>query len=452
MSNLIKKNIKIAIGTLGCRLNKFESDSIATDFINGGYELVSITEKADIYIINTCTVTNKSDAKSRNLIRKVNRINPQALIIVTGCYVDTDLKDIRKIEGVDCLIANNNKSKLYEIVNYSLNKNKLYNPNLVRNKDNNKLIIDNSYLEKFKGNNFDYTYAYKGMHSRSFIKIQDGCNMMCTYCKVPYARGKAISRPFNDILDNITFLYHQGFKEFVLTGINIIHYNYNTKTLEDLISAIYCIEGGFRIRLSSCEPHKISDKLIDLFKNKKMGQHIHIPLQSGSDRILKAMARKYDTNYYTKLIDKIRKNIPNINITTDIMVGFPGEKEEDFNNNVKIIKRCKFTHVHTFKYSKRNGTPAANMPEQVPEINKTIWSKKIRELSKKQNQEYQKKQIGKLFKVLVEDNKKNDYATGFTDNYIKVEIPNCYTSKLEFIIVKIKEVCKNKVIAETQKY
>ncbi|MFW5799822.1 MAG: tRNA (N(6)-L-threonylcarbamoyladenosine(37)-C(2))-methylthiotransferase MtaB [Spirochaetota bacterium] len=377
---------KIAIGTLGCRLNKFESDSIETDLKNKGYEIVNINEYADAYIINTCTVTNKSDAKSRNMIRKAHRLNPDSILIVAGCYADTDRKKLEEIEGISYIIGNKKKAGICKIIEESFN-----------NKDNKR---DNTnLLNRIKEDSFNYTTATKGKHTRSFIKIQDGCNVGCTYCKIPLARGEARSRSYEDILFNIKSLYEKGFKEFILTGINIGYYNYEDKELYELIKAIYEIKGDFRIRLSSIEPDKLNDSILDCFNNEKMGQHLHIPLQSGSDKILKLMGRKYTTNEYIKLIDKIKTKYPNINISTDIIIGFPGETEEDFRKNIDIIKRCKFSHIHTFKYSKRNDTPAASMPLQVEEYIKSQRSKIIRDLSTKLNNEYKENQLGRSYKV-----------------------------------------------------
>ncbi len=428
---------KIAIGTLGCRLNQFESDSIATDFRNAGYDIVSINEYADVYIINTCTVTNKSDAKSRNMIRKAHKTNPEAILIVTGCYADTNRKDITRIKGVDYIIGNKRKSNVYHIIDRMLNEG---------SKQNSAKPDIDSYPET----SFDYTSATKGTHTRSFVKIQDGCDVKCTYCKIPYARGKPISKPSKEIINDIKTLYENGYREFILTGINIIYYKDRSRTLSGLLKELYKIDGDFRIRLSSVEPDKITDELLDVLSHQKMGQHLHIPLQSGSDRILQAMGRRYNTDYYINLIKQINKYYPNLNITTDIIIGFPGESETDFDKTYNVIKECGFSHVHTFKYSKRSGTPASEMRGQVDEKVKNHRSKMIRTLSNKQNMNFRLSQIGKRSKVLVETITKDSYGKGFTENYIKVIVPIDNKNNIrkgEFTEVRINKVFEDSTLA-----
>jgi threonylcarbamoyladenosine tRNA methylthiotransferase MtaB len=435
--NMTNNRKKIAIGTLGCRLNQFESDSLATDFRNAGYDIVSINEYADVYIINTCTVTNKSDAKSRNMIRKAHKTNPEAILIVTGCYADTNKKDIARIKGVDYIIGNKRKSKVYQLIDRMLNERSIQNS-------------AKSNIESYPETSFDYTSATKGTHTRSFVKIQDGCDVKCTYCKIPYARGKPISKPSNAVINDIKTLYENGYREFILTGINIIYYNDRSMTLSGLLKVLYKIDGDFRIRLSSVEPDKITDDLLDVLSHQKMGQHLHIPLQSGSDRILQAMGRRYNVDYYVNLINRIKKQYPNLNITTDIIIGFPGESESDFDKTYNVVKECGFSHVHTFKYSKRSGTPASEMPGQVDEKAKNHRSKMIRTLSNKQNINFRLSQIGRRSKVLIETISKDGYGKGFTDNYIKVMIPINNKSSIqqgEFVEVRLDNVIENSTLA-----
>ncbi len=435
MNNTVKR---IAIGTLGCRLNQYESDSIATDFRNAGYDVVSIKEIADVYIINTCTVTNKSDAKSRNMIRKARRTNPDALLFVIGCYADTNRKDIDDIEGVDFVIGNKRKSKIFDIV-LSIFRNNL---------QDSYQQID---IKSFPENSFNYSTATKGSHTRSFVKIQDGCDVKCSYCKIPYARGKPVSKPVNEITKDIKILYDNGYREFILTGINIIYYNDRGKCLSDLLQDIYSIKGDFRIRLSSLEPDKITDRLLDILSYEKMGKHLHIPLQSGSNKILEAMRRRYNIKYYVNLIEKIKNRYPDLNITTDLIIGFPDETDEDFNQTVKIIKECNFSHIHTFKYSKRTGTPASIMPNQINEKIKTERSVIIRNISKYQNFKFRESQIGRKSKILIENISKEGFGNGFTDNYIKSIIPECNKNSIQqgrFINTKIIKVNQNNTIAK----
>lgn len=435
-----RQHKKIAIGTLGCRLNAFESDSIATDFKTAGYEIVSIKEKADVYIINTCTVTNKSDSKSRNLIRKTYKQNPNALIIVTGCYAETNAEDIEQIEGVDYVIGNKKKASIFKLVDEIFSREELesYSPSDIPNsKDHiNKPAIN--IIKDLQEDNFNYTTASKGKHTRSFLKIQDGCDRKCSYCKIPIARGEPCSRPFEDIISDIDNLYNNhSYNEFILTGINIAYYNHNGCNLKKLLEAVFNIKGDFRVRLSSIEPDVITEDFITVFDNPKLCKHLHIPLQNGSDHILKLMGRKYNIDEYVKIVDMVRSHYPNMNITTDIMVGFPGENDDDFENTLNVIHRCEFSHIHTFKYSRRKGTPASVMSNQVSEKTKTTRAEMVRNLSAQYHKKYIEQQIGKDFTVLMEKIDKNNLGIGFTDNYIKVFIENYLSSLNIFINVRI---------------
>jgi threonylcarbamoyladenosine tRNA methylthiotransferase MtaB len=305
-------------------------------------------------------------------------------------------------------------------------------------------------IKSYPEDSFNYSTAIKGSHTRSFVKIQDGCDVKCSYCKIPYARGKPISRPINEISKDIKILYNNGYREFILTGINIIYYNDAGKSLSDLLQILYNINGDIRIRLSSVEPDRITDKLLDTISHEKMGKHLHIPLQSGSDKILKLMRRRYNIKYYVNLINRIRKRYPNLNITTDLIIGFPGETTDDFIKTIEIVKECNFSHIHTFKYSKRTGTPASMMPNQINEEIKTERSNIIRNISKQQNYKFRKSQIGRESKILIEKISKEGFGTGFTNNYIRATIPDCKKNLIQqgkFILTKIKEVNHEYTIA-----
>ncbi len=395
--------IKIAIATLGCKLNQYESDSLISQFQKNGYEIVSFNESADVYIVNTCTVTNKSDAKSRNIMNRVNRTNPSGKLFVTGCYAETDREFLEQIDGVDYVIGNEKKSQIYQIVS-------------------NVLINDTFDISCIDNNRFNYEIAESTFHTRSFLKIQDGCNEMCSYCKIPLARGSAESRPVNDILDNIQKLISIGFKEIILTGINIGDYSYENNNLDNLLDKILQINQDFRIHLSSLEPKKITPHIIKLLSDPKICHHIHIPLQSGSDSILNQMARHYSREDYYNIVNHIRNQHPFINITTDVMVGFPGETEKDFLDTYNLINDLKITHSHTFKYSPRNGTPASNLRDQVPEIIKSERSQQIRLLSENLTYEYHKTILGKEDQLLIEKNLDEDTCIGYGKYYTRLHL------------------------------
>ncbi len=395
-------NKTIGFSTLGCRLNQFESDSLISDFIKNGYKVVSVNNKADAYIINTCTVTNKSDSKSRGIINKVNRLNPSALVFVTGCYAETNKDIVKNIDGVDYVIGNKAKYSLFKVVDKFLSNE----------------LVD---INKIKPSLFDYNIAKDTLHTRSFIKIQDGCNENCSYCKIPIARGRAESRSTEDIIYSIKKLIDFGYKEVILTGINIGDYYNEGNDLAMLLKKVLDIPGNFRIHLSSLEPNKISHNLIDLFIHPKMCFHIHIPLQSGCDRILRLMGRGYKRDYFAGVINLIRKKHPLINITTDVMVGFPGEKENEFLETLSFLEELNLTHIHTFKFSSRKGTLAESMSNQVDGGVKSNRSLLVRELSTRLSILYLKGFLFKPLRVLVEKQSLDGFFSGYSDNYIRVK-------------------------------
>ncbi len=423
------KKIKIALGTLGCKLNKFESDSLISDFIDHNYEIVSFHEKADVYIVNTCTVTNKSDAKSRNIINRVKKLNSRALLFVTGCYAETDRLVIETMPGVDYVIGNDKKYDLFNIVH--------------------KILKKQSFnIDDIQEDRFHYKPAKNTLHTRSFLKIQDGCNQHCSYCKIPIARGKAQSRPVNDIIDTIQDLLQFGYKEIILTGINIGDYQYQHQNLTDIINLIINLSGDFRIHLSSIEPNQITPQLIDVLSHRKICRHLHIPLQSGNNRILQLMRRNYTREDYKDIIRQIRQSNSSINISTDVMVGFPGENEEEFKQTYQLIKELELTHTHTFKYSIREGTPAATMKEQIHEKIKSARSKKIRQLSEELNQLYRKKFLNTKVRVLTEKEIGKYLYTGYTDHYIRVQFENTTAIIGDFREILIQDVSNEVVVAK----
>jgi threonylcarbamoyladenosine tRNA methylthiotransferase MtaB len=402
-------NRRVAFKTLGCRLNQSETDSLVSEFHHAGYRIVEFSDTADVYIINTCTVTNQSDKKSRNFISQVNRKKNNCMVVITGCMVNNYRDMLKNIPESVYYIENNLKSSIFPIVDAHF-----------RGK--------NIQIEKFHPDVFGFGFADTTFHTRSMIKIQDGCDHFCTFCIVPFVRGRAVSRPASDILKNIRKVIDSGFHEIVITGVNIGRYKYEDTDFEDLIEKILFIPGDFRIRISSIEPYGFGDKLIRLFSHPKLMPHLHLCMQSGSDRILRKMRRAHTSLDFLSIIDKIRSNYSDFNFTTDIIVGFPGETEEDFEATFKAAREIGFSHIHTFKYSRRKGTLAERMPDQIPEKVKNERSEIIRNISDVNKRQYRKSLIGKTQNVLVEKiNGKS--GRGYGELYVPVEFSHPQISR-----------------------
>lgn len=416
--------MKFYIYTLGCKVNSYESRIMTEDLINAGY----VEEKdnnipADIYIINTCSVTNTADSKSLKLIRQAIKKNKDAIIVVCGCLAQVKPETVN-IEGVDIVIGNKNKSKVSEYINeYVKNKNKktdIYD-------------ISNVEFETMKLNNFDKT--------RAFIKIQDGCNNFCAYCIIPYTRGSVRSKPREDILNEIDHLTLNGHKEIVLTGIHTGNYGneFDNYDFADLLNEIVKIKKLSRIRISSIEITELNDRVLEIIKNNNvLVDHLHIPLQSGSDEILKLMNRKYDTKYFIEKINKIRKIRPNISITTDVIVGFPNETDKNFNETIETIKKVDFSKLHVFPYSKREGTKAATMEGQIKEEVKKQRVMELLKLSKELENKYMNKFIGKTL-TFIPEVYKDGYLIGHTGNYLLIKLKGCEELLHKEVSVKLME-------------
>lgn len=399
-------NKTIAFKTLGCRLNQYETEALASQFKKNGFKIVDFENAADVYIINSCTVTNQSDKKSRHISEQAYRTNKNALQIVTGCMSPNQKSLLQGKGHVNYLIDNDKKSSLYQLVDAHV-KGEILAP------------------ENLKKDNFAYAPTEKVFRTRSFVKIQDGCDNFCTFCIIPFVRGRAISRPVDDIVRNVKESIEAGYKEIILTGVNIGRYQHQEINFESLLEKVVAIPGDFRIRISSLEPDGLTDKFPDLMKHPKIAPHLHLCLQSGSDRILLKMKRMYGLKSYKKLIHQLRDAVPDINLTTDIMVGFPDETEKDFQASADIVKELGFSHVHTFKYSRREGTRADRMPEQIPEKVKNERSKFIRALSEENKERYFLQMTGQTQRVLIEKvNKEDNTARGYGENYIPVLVEN----------------------------
>ena len=402
----------VAFYTLGCKVNQYETNAMEQQFIQNNYKIVDNTEKADIYVINTCTVTNMADRKSRQMLRRVKEINQSAVIVVCGCYAQVAKTELEQIPEVDIILGINEKNKIVQIVEeYLASKN-----NIIE-------VADVSKQKEFLDFG-DVTYTEK---NRAVIKVQDGCNMFCSYCLIPYARGRIRSRKIENVVSEIEKIAKQGIKEVVITGIHVASYgkdfeNENIRLI-NLLEEINKIEGIERIRLSSLEPTIVDEEFAQrLSKLEKICDHFHLSLQSGCDATLKRMNRKYTTARYKEATEILRKFYPNANFTTDVIVGFPGETDEEFNQTYKFLKEIEFYKMHIFKYSPRKGTVAEKLPNQVDGNIKEERSKKLIELSNNMQKEKNSQYIGKTVKVLFEEYE-NGYYKGHTTNYMVVKVP-----------------------------
>lgn len=397
--------MKFYIYTLGCKVNTYESNVIRDNLINNGYIESNDKDCADIYIINTCTVTNTSDNKSLKMIRHVIKNNKDSIIIVMGCMAQVN-PDLLDDLDVSIIIGNKYKSKVVELIDeYKKNKKKI-----IKVED-----IEDAKFETMCLNNFNKT--------RAFVKIEDGCENYCTYCIIPFARGKVRSKDPKLVIKEVNNLINNGHKEIVLTGIHTGHYgsdldNYNfAKLLKELVN----IKGLERLRISSIEINEITDEVLEVFKNSSiLVDHIHIPMQSGSNKILKLMNRKYDKEYFIERINKIRSIRPNISITTDIIVGFPGETEELFNETINTVKNIKFSKIHVFPFSLRKGTKAEELPNHLNNSVKKDRVRKLIKISEELENEYMNKFIGKSL-TFIPEMYKNGYLIGHTGNYLQVK-------------------------------
>ena len=409
------------IYTLGCKVNSYESNYMKELLINNGYK-EGCEDNSDIYIINTCSVTNTADNKSLKVIRGTINKHKDSIIIVVGCLPQVRYDDVYKIDGVSIVLGNKNKSKLIEeIDNYKKN-----------GKTNRLFDVSKTEFENMKLNNFDKT--------RAFVKIQDGCNNFCSYCIIPYTRGGIRSKDASVVLDEINCLVQNGHHEVVLTGIHTGHYITKTHDLTDLIHDISKVKGLSRIRISSIEITELNDKFLNELKNNKLlVDHLHIPLQSGCNKTLKEMNRKYDIEYFKEKINKIRSIRPDISITTDVIVGFPNENEEDFNETVKNIKSIKFSKIHVFPYSRRKNTKADLMENQVDEVTKKKRVKVLLDLSKELEINYFNKFVGTEV-IFIPEVIKEGYIQGHTGNYLMIKSLGNINDLNKEIKVKLKKV------------
>lgn len=408
-------NRTVAIHSLGCKVNSYEAESMEQLLKQAGYMIVPFDENitADIYIINTCSVTNIADRKSRQMLHKSKKINPDAIVVAAGCYVNADTKKAAEDNAVDIVLGNNCKINIVEALE-----------NYYKDKNNSEMVVDFKEKQEYEELKLDEVST----HTRAYIKIQDGCNQFCSYCIIPYTRGRIRSRDIDEIEEEVTKLVSKGFKEVVLTGIHLTSYGVdnNKGSLLEVIMRLDKIDGLQRIRLGSLEPRVITDEFAKtLSSSKKICPHFHLSLQSGCDTVLKRMNRKYTTQEYYDKCCILRKYFNNPAITTDVIVGFPQETEEEFEATKVFLEKVHFYEMHIFKYSRRKGTVADRMEGQVDEKVKTQRSAILLELENKMSKEYRQQHIGKTEEVLIEEivsENGKDYLMGFTPDYIRVKI------------------------------
>ncbi|NLM44622.1 MAG: tRNA (N(6)-L-threonylcarbamoyladenosine(37)-C(2))-methylthiotransferase MtaB [Clostridiales bacterium] len=421
---------KVAFYTLGCKVNQYETEAMIEAFENAGYEIVEYDGYSDIYIINTCTVTNMGDRKSRQIIRRAMDHNPDAVIAVVGCYSQVAPEEILNIPGVKLVVGTNERSKIVELVEEA-------------QKTDKKITVVGDIMEvkEFE----DMSIRNYKSRSRAFIKIQEGCQQYCTYCIIPYARGKIRSRRLESILEEVEILADAGYKEVVLTGIHVGSYgkDFGNIGLIDVIEKVHEVKGIERIRLSSVEPMTFDDNFFTRLPHLyKLCRHFHLSLQSGCDATLKRMNRKYTTQEYREVVEKLRDIYPDVGITTDLIVGFPGETDEEFEKTIKFIEEISFSGMHIFKFSPRKGTPAEKFKDQVNPKVKNERSKIVSEIARKNSEKFKKRMIGKSLKVLYEQqiDDSSKYYEGLTDNYIRVIAEAAYDIKGEIIDTQLKSI------------
>ena len=428
---------KVAFCTLGCKVNQYETNAMEQKFIQAGYEIVGFTEIADIYVINTCTVTNMSDKKSRQMIRKAKQLNENAIVVAVGCYVQTAKEQLENIKELDLILGNNEKK---DIVKY-----------IEKYRKGEKQIKYNDVLHQDEYD--EYGFVTHIEQTRAIVKVQDGCDRFCSYCAIPYARGKVRSRKIENIVAEITKLAEEGIKEVVITGIHIASYGKDLKEdigLIDVLEKINEINGIQRIRLGSLEPMLINESFLKrLAKLEKICHHFHLSLQSGCDETLKRMNRRYTTEEFRNVIRLLRNTYDDVILTTDIIVGFPGETENEFERTYEFLKEINFYKMHVFKYSRRDGTKAATMPNQIAPNIQEERSKKLIILSNKNQQIYNESYVGKTVQVLFEEASKG-YIKGHTQNYLVVNIKEDIEKFHNQIVpVKITSILGEELIGNT---
>lgn len=430
-------NKKVAFYTLGCKVNQYESESIKNQLIKIGYEEENFESKSDIYIVNSCTVTSIADKKTRNVLRRAKKMNPESIVIVTGCYAQTNSKELLEIEEIDFVVGNSNKSGLVDFIQDIENK-------------KSKVLTENIFEERTYE---EYEFATLREMSRAYIKIQDGCNNFCSYCKIPFGRGKSRSRSLESICKEIEVLTKEGFKEFIIIGINLGAYGEDLDSdvnLETLLETVVKLKGVERVRIGSMYPDKISDRFIEIMRenSNKLMPHLHISLQSCDNTVLERMRRNYGAELIQERLLKLRENVENMEYTADVIVGFPGETDEMFNNTYEVIKSIGFSDLHVFQYSDREKTLANTFTDKIDGNVKKKRADILETLRKEMGKERREKYIGKELEVLVEEIKEDGCSYGYSQNYLRVKTSEATAGVNELVKVEISNLEKELLIGD----
>lgn len=430
---------RVAFYTLGCKLNFSETSTIGTQFVKRGFQVVDFKDEADVYVINTCSVTDSADKECRQIVRRALRLNPNAFIAVTGCYAQLKPEEIASIDGVDVVLGSNEKFKLFDYIN-DFTKRELS-------------CIHVSPTDELNEINGAFSSDATG-RTRAFLKIQDGCDYTCSYCTIPLARGKSRSLKPEEVLENFKALLDEGYKEIIITGVNVGDYGkaFNMDFYSLLLKMVE-VPGDFRLRISSIEPNLLTDEILELtLNNKKMCRHFHIPLQSGSPKVLRLMQRRYKQENYRRLINRVIEKIPDAGIGVDVIVGFPGETEDDFMDTYNFLKELPVSYLHVFTYSERPNTKAINFEGVVNHTERKRRNNMLRILSEKKRNEFYRKMAGNELEILFEHENHDGHMKGFASNYVRVQHEYDGSLVNVFSHVRIEsvdgEICLGKVVNE----
>ena len=415
--------VKVALDSLGCKLNQAETEALARQFVGAGYELVASPAEADVYILNTCTVTHIADRKSRHLLRRARRLNPEAVVVATGCYAERAPRELAGVGGVNLVLGNSDK------------------PHLRR------LLEESGCLDLPASGPVSPDSCYRGFRTRAFIKVQDGCHNLCAYCIVPLVRGGERSLPAGEVVSQVRERAAQGYREVVLTGVRVGSYGDNGVNLAGLLERILAETGVERVRLSSIQPQEVSPELVGLFGNGRLCPHVHLCLQSGSDGVLRRMGRRYSRSDYEEAVSLIRRAVPEVAITSDVMVGFPGETDAEFEESLSFCRRMEFARIHVFSYSRRSGTGAAELPNQVSDRVKKQRSRMMLSLAEESAQSFRRHFLGRTMPVLFEQ-RSGGVWSGLTANYIKVYTKSSEDLTNKLLPVRLGELYKDGVWGE----
>ncbi len=419
---------KVSFITLGCKVNQYDSDAMRTLFVRNGYTAAGEDEPADVYVVNTCSVTSIGDRKSRQMIRRIRRAHPDSVIAVAGCYAQLAPEVFEKMGDVDVIVGLQNRTHIVDYVEEAMHR---------TDKKPLNQTVDIMKVDRFENMEVDVEGEVR---TRAFIKVQEGCDNYCTFCIIPYARGRLKSRLQKDAVDEIRRLVSKGYREVVLTGIHLGNYGkdlHDGTSLASLVAELVKIPDLLRIRLGSIESVELSEELISIIQNEpKVCRHLHLPLQAGSDAVLKGMNRHYRLPQFKKLINELREKVPGIALTTDLIVGFPGETEENFQETLDTLREIRFSAIHVFPYSRRIGTPAASYPNQISNEVKKDRVHRVQEVEKEIALEYRKQFMGQVVHVLAEEIK-DGYYEGLTDEYVRVSIRDSHIERGHLYPVKI---------------